>query len=257
MAKPLKDYFGPELAAELGEKIVAVEPGFDRAGLLSAAQERLEPLELKGRVAAIAEEMRARLPDSYSEALEILVAIMGPENPDPEAGAFNFGYWLWPVGTFIELYGTDDFEASMQASYELTKRHTAEFAVRPLIEADPDRALGQFGEWVNDPNSHVRRLLSEGTRPRLPWAKRLAVYADQPEPVLALLEQLRADPSKYVRNSVANHMGDLLKDDLELAWTTLERWAGEDNEGTRWIVRHATRNPRKHENPRALALFGD
>lgn len=255
MAKPFKEYFDAELVRELGSRLATADPEFDRAGFEREAVSRIGPLELKARVDAIAEEMRARLPDDWNAAASTLHSILGPENPDPEAGAFNFGYPLMPVARLVERFGIEQPEISMELVYEITKRHTSEFAIRPYLGRYPGPSLALLETWSTDPNSHVRRLVSEGTRPRLPWASRLTVFDEDPDPIYGLLERLNDDPSHYVRNSVANHLGDLLKgDEPGRAWETLERWARSEDVGTRWIVRHAIRKPRKDGVERALEL---
>lgn len=220
---PYKEYFGLALAERLGTEISAVHPRFDRAGFLAAIAPRIQPLELKARVALIAEGLRNHLPHDYPAALRVLLNIIGPENP-AVSGAFNFGSRFMPVALFVERYGLDHYDLSMSALAEITKRHTAEYAIRPYIEADPQRALGYLRHWSTDANPHLRRLVSEGPRPRLPWARKLSTFLNAPEPIVALLEHLRSDVSPYVRKSVANHIKDYYRlipehiDKLITAW---------------------------------------
>jgi 3-methyladenine DNA glycosylase AlkC len=145
---------------------------------------------------------------------------------------------------------------SMNALYEITQRFTSEFAVRPYLIRYPDAALAKLRGWLNDPNEHVRRWISEGTRPRLPWGKRLDQFVRDPAPTLALLEHLKDDPALYVRKSVANHLNDIAKDHPELLLEVLERWRVDAPEGRQWVIRHALRTLVKAGNRRALALLG-
>ncbi len=138
--------------------------------------------------------------------------------------------------------------------YELTKRFTSEYAIRPFLIAQQERTLAQLMQWQSDPDPHVRRLCSEGTRPRLPWAMRIPQFIQDPSPVLPILEALKHDPSLYVRRSVANHLGDIAKDHPELALTLCERYLKSANNDLRWLIRHALRHPAKKGNPSALAL---
>ena len=153
-------------------------------------------------------------------------------------------------------HGAAAFEDAMETLRLMTQRSTAEFAIRPLIDADQARALAIMARWVEDPSHHVRRLVSEGTRPRLPWGMRLRALVADPRPVLPLLERLRDDPSDYVRRSVANHLGDVAKDHPDLAVEVAREWMRGAPEARVALLRHALRHPVKAGNADALALFG-
>ncbi len=232
---PYKEYFGVALAERLGDDIVAVHRAFDRTAFLADVAPRIAPLELKARVALIAEGLRSHLPPDYPVALRVLLRILGPENPGV-SGAFKFGSRFMPVALFVERYGLEHYDLSMRALAEITKRGTSEYAVRPYIAADPERALGYLREWSTDANSHLRRLVSEGPRPLLPWARKLTTFLDGPEPIVDLLEGLRSDASPYVRKSVANHLKDYYRlipgriDPLVRAWP--DRGAAAE-----WVIR--------------------
>ena len=153
----------------------------------------------------------------------------------------------------------------MRACYEITKRLSAEFCIRYFLIQYRDRCLERLAEWVTDPNPHVRRLVSEGTRPRLPWAMRLKDFQQNPHYTLPLLEQLKDDRELYVRRSVANHLGDLLKDHPDVMFDVCQRWADEVSgpsvdlpasviAARRWLVRHAVRLPAKKGDARAIAV---
>ena len=143
----------------------------------------------------------------------------------------------------------------MNALYELTTRFTSEFAIRPFLIHHQQRTLSRVTDWLNDPNPHVRRLCSEGTRPKLPWGIRIPAFIADPRPTLHILEALKNDPSLYVRRSVANHLGDIAKDHLDTAFSTCERWLQEGaSNDLRWVIRHAVRHPAKKGNTRALEI---
>lgn len=255
---PFKSYFGVELAHLLADRLGAAHPPFPAQSFVERVGAEVEPLELKARVALIAQELRRALPPAYLDALAILLRILGPEN-DSEFGIFDKGYFLYPVAHFVEVYGHDDpahVEASIHALYEITKRFTAEYGVRPYLIKYPDQTLAHLARWAHDPNVHVRRWVSEGTRPRLPWAGRLTQFIRDPDPVLRLLEPLRDDPSLYVRKSVANNLNDIAKDHPERVLATLERWLEHGSEGTRWVASRALRTLVKQGHPAALALLG-
>ena len=253
--KQFKDYFNKKLAQRLAKLIGDVYPDFKSRAFVKQIADQIEPLELKARVAVMAEALRAFLPEDYPRALEVLMQILGPENPE-EGEMFNHGFQFMPIEHFVGTYGLDDFEISMQALYEITKRFTAEFAIRPFLIRYEKEMLQVLAKWVQDENEHVRRLVSEGTRPRLPWAMRLPAFVDDPRGPLKLLEKLKDDPSEYVRRSVANHLNDITKDNPELAVDVLARWAKGASDDRLWIVKHALRSLVKQGHTGALKILG-
>ena len=251
----LKEYFGGNLAALLAEKIVQVEPRFEGKSFLRSINKTVRDLELKARVNLMAQELKNHLMAgrNYPEALHILLQILGPENPN-ETGMFKTGYWLMPVAKFVELYGLEHYDISMRAIYEITKQHTGEYAVRPYIEKAPHPSVRLMKKWARDANVHVRRLASEGLRPRLPWAKKLDIFIDDPNPVLEVLEILKTDSSAFVKKSAANNMNDVLKDNPDLAMPVLRAWARLGNQHTNWVIRHALRNRLKQNDRGAVKI---
>ncbi|MFC4402415.1 DNA alkylation repair protein [Gracilibacillus xinjiangensis] len=251
--KALKHYFGDELAHHLSSIITPHFPNFPTDSFVQSVGNQVEPLELKGRVAVISDELRNDLPADYPEALNILLSILGPEN-ETEKGMFTNGYFLMPIAFFVERYGLQHFEISMHALYEITKRHTSEYAIRPYLKCYPDECLTYLNNWLNDPNPHIRRLVSEGTRPRLPWAKRMKAIKGNPANNLALLAPLLKDPSFYVRKSVANHLNDLTKDyrDTTLDWI---RRLDRKEDGIDRVIRHGLRSLVSSGDPEALSLL--
>jgi 3-methyladenine DNA glycosylase AlkC len=253
-SQPFKYYYGAELAQELGERIRPIYPAFPAEAFVERVAAQVDELELKARVVVIAEELRHALPDDYGAALDILLAILGPELP-AEAGMFNHGYYLMPVAYFVERYGLEHFERSTAALREITRRHTAEYAIRPFLERYQSQTLDLLRRWAEDESAHVRRLVSEGSRPRLPWATRLQAFIVDPGPVLDLLERLKDDPSPYVRKSVANSLNDIAKDHPDLVVATLQGWQAGASAERRWIIRHALRTLIKQGHPAALSLL--
>jgi len=253
--QPFKHHFGPDMVADLARRIGAVAPSFPQAAFVAAVAPHLEPLELKARVAVIAAGLRTYLPPDYPAALQVLLATLGPPHTEAE-GMFTDGWHLMPLAAFVEYHGLDYVEESLAAMHAITQRHTAEYAIRPFLMRYPERTLRTLQGWVTDPSFHVRRLVSEGTRPRLPWAARLPQFIADPVPVLDLLERLKDDPSAYVRKSVANNLNDIARDHPDLALATLARWhegAGPERVA---IIRHALRTLVKQGHPTALALLG-
>lgn len=195
------------------------------------------------RVGIIANNLKKYLPEKYGDALDILMRILGPENPE-ETGMFTNFYWLMPVGKFVELYGVQDskdFTRSIKAIEELTKRNTGEYAIRPYARAYPEKTLAVCTKWTQSKNFHLRRLASEGLRPKLPWATKLDVWNTNPKPVFEILEMLKEDEIKFVKKSVANHLRDWVKVNPKEAQKVIARWQKTKNEHTRWILKHAQR----------------
>jgi 3-methyladenine DNA glycosylase AlkC len=171
------------------------------------------------------------------------------------------GFRYNPLAQFIGEHGLDHFELAMQAQYDLTQRFTAEFSIRPFIQQHADATLARLRDWTADPSEHVRRLVSEGTRPRLPWAPRLRAFMDDPSPVVELLELLRNDPSEYVRRSVANNINDIAKDHPDVAIDIARRWwpdtgCPEQDVRRRRLVRHGLRTLLKAGDRNALDVLG-
>lgn len=253
MAKKLKDFFDEECVSRLASLIEEQCPDFRKYDFYSAIGDRLEKNELKGRVALIGECIYNHLPGDYAAKIKILTKILGPENPD-SFGSFKHYFWQWPLSSVVEQYGLRDRETSLSFIYELTKRSTSEFALRPFLIDDPEYILKQMVKWHNDKNFHVRRLASEGIRPLLPWAKKFTYFVAQPDRVLTILKKLSDDTERYVQNSVANHMGDLVKLNYDAAISTLEFWSNNAGPSRNWVIRHALRNARKKGDQRAISL---
>ena len=253
--QPFKNYYNEEMAWRLEGMIAQVYPAFDVQAFVAQVRPQLPPLELKERVAVFSQAFRDHLPTDYPQAVEILLAILGPSLHEEE-GMFNDGWHMMPLAHFVEVYGLEHFEVSVRAMKEITQRHSSEFTIRPFLVRYPAEMLAVLQEWVHDPSFHVRRLVSEGTRPRLPWGMRLHQFVKDPTPTLALLEHLKDDPSEYVRRSVANHLNDITKDHADLALATLRRWQEGASPERWWMIRHALRSLVKAGHPQALVLLG-
>lgn len=257
MATTLKSFFGRDTVERIAAMIARVHPAFAAEAFVADATRGLARRELLARGELVAEALRAHLPPDYAEAARILTASLGPEiEADALEGLGMAPFVYLPHVAFIRRWGLLDFEASMRAQHELTRRFTAEWSIRPFLEAEPGRTLAVLRAWTEDPSPHVRRLVSEGTRPRLPWAPRLRVFEKDPRPVLALLERLKDDPAEYVRRSVANHLNDVGKDHPGLLVDTCRRWLARATPERRRLVRHALRSLVKKGHPGALALLG-
>ena len=211
MAEQLKHFFNEELVRSIASELGRAYAPLRQIAFVDSCMAGLAELELVARGAHIADVMYRHLPQPFAAAAEIVVASLGPELArTDEFGMAPFRYL--PHVLFVRKYGLDDFEAAMRAQYELTKRFSAESSIRAFLVRYPEETYARLREWASDENVHVRRLVSEGTRPRLPWAPRLRAFQEDPRPVIALLELLKDDPERYVQRSVANNLNDIGKD---------------------------------------------
>ncbi len=248
-----KHWIGPELLEKLARELERASPGLALSPL-RALGPALRTLELKARVRRIEESLFELLPRDYPRALAILLEA----SRSPSLNGFD----LWPVTEFVSRRGLEHFDASLEALHFLTQKFTGEFAVRPFLHRQPPKTFRVLTKWARDPNVHVRRLVSEGTRPRLPWGERVPALIADPGPGLKLLELLRHDPELYVRKSVANHLNDVAKDHPARVLETLERWLSEvgpadaRRPSLEWTARRALRTLVKQGDARALKLLG-
>jgi 3-methyladenine DNA glycosylase AlkC len=260
LAEPLKNQFGPAVPTRIAAMLQAVSNDFDREAFLADVLQGYEALELMPRAWHIAHALHRHLPADYEAGLALLMRSVAVP-AEHKAGSAMTSFLFLPHCCFVARYGLDHFEASMAAQHDLTQRFTAEFSIRPFLERHRDATLARLAEWAHDRSPHVRRLVSEGTRPRLPWAPRLREFQRDPSPVLALLELLKDDPELYVRRSVANNLNDIGKDHPELLHATARRWLqGEPgrpaSDERRWIVQHALRSAVKRGEAGALEALG-
>jgi len=260
MPEPFKNFFNRDVIAEMARHIALHEPRFDAQKFTALASDGLDDLELKERSAQITRALTATLPSDFPRATRALVASLRTNPPD-ESTEWNpsdiglHGWAVMPMADYIAEHGQPQLATSLEALREMTKRFSSEFAIRPFLHSQPEEALAIIRTWVGDPNHHVRRLVSEGTRPRLPWGMGLPRFVKDPTPILPLLESLKSDTSEYVRRSVANNLNDIAKDHPHIVAEIAERWLGVSQETNR-LVRHACRTLLKRGDPAVLAIFG-
>lgn len=248
MAELLKEIYNEKFLLDFSKKVQSAYSVFDAMAFVTAVMDDIwDTLPLKARTRRISEKLGLYLPHDYAAALEILHAIAD--------SCIGFPYLFFP--DFVEVYGREEqhWELSMNALENFTQKSSAEFAVRTFILADPERVMRRMSSWAEHANEHVRRLASEGCRPRLPWGQALPIFKKDPAPVLSILELLKADPSLYVRKSVANNLNDISKDNPSLVLETGRRWIG-SHPDTDWIIRHGCRTLVRGANPEAMKLFG-
>ncbi|MGE0758808.1 MAG: hypothetical protein AB7O38_17405 [Pirellulaceae bacterium] len=231
-----------KLVTLVGESLAEVVPGFHVRRFQACAVKDLDKLELKERALSIAHAMAEQMPSSFDELAPLLVKSLGPPLEATDGNGLA-PFFYFPHTHLIAAYGLSSFESGMTANYEIPKRFTAEFSIRPFLLEHRSKRLKVLRRWAKDANTHVRRLVSEGTRPRLPWAMRLLEFRANPNLSMPLLELLKDDPELYVRRSVANHLVDIAKDHPEVALDVCEAWLKEvgrsDDEAVadnrRWI----------------------
>lgn len=252
-----KDVFNSDLLLLMSKRIESKYSKFDSEGFTCLILKTLDKLELKERSNLISDCLFKFLPGDYSKALSILLNSFDSDLEGDILAGFE-GFYYMPIAGFVSKYGTEEmhFQESMNALLEITKRFTSEDAIRPFIRKYPDACFAKFNEWVNDDNMHVRRLVSEGTRPRLPWSTPLQEFKDDPSRVLDILDKLNQDTELYVRRSVANNLNDICKDNPDLVIKRLKQWSKIKNEGTEWIIKHASRTMLKQGNKEVLDLLG-
>lgn len=235
-----KDLYGADCARILSQAL-------DLPDFSADVAQRVPDLEMKDRILLLATCLRERLPADYVETVNRLTSPV----PDIEAWA------LAPVARFIEEFGLDHPEASLAAIARLTPHYTGEFAIRPFLREHPEPTMAAVLECRRSPDEHLRRLASEGIRPRLPWAAHYAPFKHDPAPLIDALSPLIADPSKYVRTSVANNLNDVSKDHPQLAVETARDWLERSPvPETEWIVAKGLRTLIKRGDPAALELLG-
>ncbi|MCY0994609.1 DNA alkylation repair protein [Nannocystis sp. ILAH1] len=262
MAEPFKNLINTEVVQAIGHHLKRVDPGFDRRGFAARALARLDTLELKARVLQVADALVATLPADVDRAAGLLEASLGPPGAGDDLSALRTserglaGWAVWPLTEAIARLAIDAPERGLAALHAMTQRLTAEFAIRPFIVRHPAVCYATLARWVRDPSAHVRRLVSEGSRPRLPWGLRLQALVLDPTPTLPWLAALQDDPSEYVRRSVANHLNDIAKDHPAHVAEWLVRYLPGASPERRALLRHASRTLIKQGDPAVLAAWG-
>jgi 3-methyladenine DNA glycosylase AlkC len=242
----LKEIFNTERLQHIASEMTAVYPPFEARRFLKLAQSGLADLSVMQRMARVSECLHAVLPLDYEASLQVLRAL---------APRLNSGFVSMCLPHYVASYGGHAFDQSMDALKYFTAFGSSEFAIRHFLRSDLERSLKLMHDWSLDDNEHVRRLASEGCRPRLPWSFRLEPIQADPTLAANILDNLKADTSPYVRKSVANHLNDITKDHPDWVLDRIEGWSL-DNRHTAWIAKHALRSLIKQGNQRALAIIG-
>jgi len=247
MAERLKDmFFTQDSVNKFSDMIKQHYPAFGKPQFLRLMfDESFQAKELLGKMKHTTKCLHNTLPESYKEALDIL----------KKAAPHVKGFEAMALPDYVATYGMHDWDLSLPALGFFTKYYSSELAIRPFLAKDPEKGMAYMSAWAADKDPKVRRLASEGCRPRLPWAMALPKFKKDPSPIFPILEKLKNDPSEDVRRSVANNLNDISKDNPELVLEICKKWHGE-SEKTDKIVKHACRSLLKAGNERALGIFG-
>jgi 3-methyladenine DNA glycosylase AlkC len=262
VAEPFKNLLGPLVVAQAARQLRRAGPMFDAKRFSALALDGLDTLELKARAMQICTALEATLPGDFGAAANLIEAALARAPDDAQLGEVHAapdglaGWVLWPCGEFVARRGLAHPERALRVLHAMTQRFTAEFAIRPFIVAHPAFTYSTLQRWATDPSPHVRRLVSEGSRPRLPWGMRLKALIEDPSPSLPLLKALQDDPSEAVRRSVANHLNDISKDHPALVADWVETHLPGAPPERAQLLRHACRSLIKAGDRRVLHAFG-
>jgi len=259
----LKNMYNEQFFDRFTKDLKCVINDFDTCKFVSKIMDsEWENRELKQRNEHIATVLRDFLPADYRKAiakiLELLETVKDtlPDYSEINDTQFSLSFeYGWILDNFVEKYGLDDYETSIKAIEKLTQFTSCEFAVRPFIIKYPNEMMSQMLVWSKHEHWGVRRLASEGCRPRLPWAMALPNLKKNPAPIIPILENLKNDPSRFVRLSVANNLNDIAKDNPKTVIDLVKKWQGKSSE-IDWIIKHGCRNLLKEGNQEVMELFG-
>ncbi|MGE0099402.1 MAG: DNA alkylation repair protein [Hydrogenophaga sp.] len=265
--EPFKNLINRDTVAATGAHLRRAWPRFDRKRFEAQATEGLEALEFKARAMQMADALESTLPVEFAHACEVLQASLAPPlaldakgepiSHSPAVAASGVAGWaVWSMGEFVARRGLTEVPTALACLRALTQRFTAEFAIRPLIQQQQALVFDTLSQWVSDPSAHVRRLVSEGSRPRLPWGLRLQSLVADPSPTLPLLRALQDDTSSYVRRSVANHLNDVAKDHPDLVASWVREHLVDAPVTRSALLRHASRGLIKSGHAPTLAAWG-
>lgn len=249
MAEPLKNIYNDSFFDKFLADLPEIDPSVFREKTYDLEWENRE---LKQRMRHIALVLGDLLPKHFPDAAAILLKFVERARPK-QRSEMNFGYMFLP--DFVEIFGLDDFETAVDVMTGLTQFTSCEFAVRPFLIRYGDKMMQQMYEWSRHEHPMVRRLASEGARPRLPWAMAVPSLKQNPLPILPILETLKDDESETVRRSVANNLNDIAKDHPQVVIDIVEKWRGLSS-SVDWVVKHGSRTLLKRANSQSLQNFG-
>lgn len=256
MGQPLmKDGLGTAAVRRLAGALARSMNNFPIDNFCNEAEKGLHKLELKQRVHHLIKILHDYLPKDFVETAQVLLRVKTNWHHGDESEPQR-SFAAWPIIDYVAVYGIDQPVTALPLLSQLTGLFSAEFAIRPFISRHFELSYAHLLAWCDDPDANIRRLASEGTRPRLPWGARLHDFCKNPQPVLALLEKLKDDPCLIVRRSVANNLNDIGKDNPALVIELCRKWQQGATGERGWIIRHATRSLVKAGHAEVFALLG-
>jgi 3-methyladenine DNA glycosylase AlkC len=248
MPEPFKNNFNPALIRTMATHITCHYPNFESHSFIKTAEKNIDALELKERVYHITTALIQYLPTDFTKAGKIIQSSIG--NPGIS------GWGIMPLTHYVGKHGHNHFDLSMTLLKGMTSLFSSEFDIRFFLLKSPKETLSILKIWTTDPNHHVRRLVSEGSRPRLPWARQLPQFIKDPSPVIDLLEQLKDDETEYVRRSVANNLNDIAKDHPNRVADIAKQWLKDASPNRKRLIRHACRTLIKNGHQKTLHILG-
>lgn len=252
MSTLLKDLFTPALFKSFCKDLQIVLPELRPAFFMKAIfTPEWEDMELKQRIRHTSTVLHAFLPADFPDAAELLMQLTRSYLKNNKASGIEYCF----LPDYIEQYGLEHPDIAIKAMETITQFITCEFAVRPFLIQHPKQMMAQMQAWSRHSNIHLRRFASEGMRPRLPWGKSVPQLKKDPAPILPILEQLKNDPSEYVRKSVANNLNDIAKDHPDRVIQIIKAWKGK-HKNTDWIIKHGSRTLLKQGHESVLDIFG-
>ncbi|RPD41689.1 DNA alkylation repair protein [Chitinophaga barathri] len=243
---PLKEMFNKEFYRHFAKAFGEADRNFNTGAFVKDVTRDMEGLSLNGRLRNTSVVLHKHLPEDFQKAITIIYKA---------APSLQTGYTALVLPDFVALYGKADFDLSMEALKHFTQLGSSEFAIREFLKTDLSKTLKVMNKWAEDKNPHVRRLASEGSRPRLPWSFKLDEIIKKPTLTQPILEKLNADNELYVRKSVANHLNDHSKDNTAYMLQLVKAW-DKNHQHTAWIIKHAIRTLIKKGDKDALMIFG-
>jgi len=253
--KLMKSGLGADAISRICAVLAKVIDDFPVAQFQRDALHGLNDLELKQRVEHLMTVLHRYLPEDFQQASDVLLQVKQHWDWGDENDALS-GFAAWPLIDYVSVYGIKQPKISLNVLKELTPLFSAEFALRPFIEQHFMLTHTTLLQWTDDSDEHVRRLVSEGIRPRLPWGKRLAALCQDPAPIFPILERLKDDPSVYVRKSVANNLNDISKDNPDQVLECCQQWSLGASSERQWLIRHGLRSLIKQGREEVFPLLG-
>ena len=251
----LRSVFNAKTVKQTAQQIKEVYPIFHDSAFVTSTLDGFELLSFGDRNSKITDNLYTYLPQAFPVAVEILVEALGEEMQVEVLEGYE-GFYVLPLSTYVSRYGQNDYERSIEALIEMTKRFTSEWSIRIFLEHEQTKTLQHLHRCTQSDNCHVRRLASEGSRPRLPLGSRLHAFIQKPQLVLDLLEALKNEPTRLVQRSIANNLNDIAKDNPDDVVSFLKHWKAEGVKDVDWIIKHATRTLVKEGHFGALELLG-